>query len=147
MTYHPAWTTKLFTVGTGINESTFHPLFRQRQFELGHRADNLEHETPGRRTEIEIISETDERHAIRVEIGEGIDEMFQRPAEAINLPTGDDVKAAAVSVGHQAVQCWTGVLRAGHAFIDIFTSDHPSSAGGVLPQVRQLHLRVLPVER
>jgi hypothetical protein len=52
-----------------------------------------------------------------------------------------------MGIVHQAVQCWAGVLRAGHAFIDILTSNRPSTAGGVLTQLGQLHFGVLAILR
>jgi hypothetical protein len=72
--------------------------------------------------------------------------MLQAPAKAVYFPAGDDVKAAAMSIRHKAVQCGARFLGAGHTFIDILACNLPATTGGVLTQFRQLHLGMLTVQ-
>ena len=58
----------------------------ERPLELRHSPDDLEHEAPGRGAEIEVVAEADKCHSVGAKVREGVDQMFQRTTEAIDLP-------------------------------------------------------------
>jgi len=72
--------------------------------------------------------------------------MFQRTPEAVYLPHEHRVKLPTMGVGHEAIECRARFLRAGHALIDVLAGYLPTTAGGVFPQLRELHLRVLSIQ-
>src|ERR1035441_6379691 len=136
--YHPAWATEFFPVAPGIVETSLHPLLDERPLELRHCPYDLEHQPPRGCAQVKIVLQAGERHAIGVEVGEGIDQVLQRPAKSVDFPHQDDVKLPPVGITHKAVQLGAGLLRAAHALVKILARNLPPTAGCVLTQLSQL---------
>src|ERR1019366_4558964 len=97
--------------------------------------------------QVEIVLQAGERHAEGVEVCKGIDQVLQRPAEAVNLLHEDHVKLPPMGITHEAVQLGAGLLRTAHALVNILARNLPATAGCVLTQLSQLHFGVLTVKR
>jgi hypothetical protein len=142
-----AWTPKANSTRLRIAKPGSDPFLNERPFKFSHCPDDLEHEPTGRCAEVDVVPETDERNTIGIEIGKSVHQMFQRTAEAINLPDSDQIELAPMGVRHEAIQLRSPLTGTGDTFIDVFGYDLPASAGTILAQLRQLHLGVLSVER
>src|ERR1035437_8034263 len=133
--YDTAWTTEFFPVAPGVVETSLHPLLDKRPLELRHCPDDLEHQTPRGCAEVKIVFQAGECHAVGIEVGEGINQVPQRPAEAVNLPHEDHVKLPPMGITHEAVQLGAGLLRTAHALVNILARNLPATAGCVLTQI------------
>src|ERR1700747_881422 len=87
-----------------IPQPSANTLLNQRPFKLRHRTDDLEHQPPRRGGQIQVVTEADKSNSVRVEISEGVDEVLERPPEAVNLPAQHDIEVPPVSIGHKAIQ-------------------------------------------
>lgn len=61
------WKRKYAGLGLSELQSCTHPLLRQCPFELGHGADDLEHQPGAGRAEVKVVAQGDERDAVSVE--------------------------------------------------------------------------------
>src|SRR5205807_10458601 len=93
--------------------------------------------------EVEIVPKTDKGDAHSVKIGQGRHQVLERSAPAINLPDQHGVKLATVGVGHEAVQCWSRVLRTRDSRVDILLGDLPAAAFAILSKFPELHFWIL----
>src|ERR1019366_3502820 len=96
--------------GASIAQSGPDALLDQRPLELCHGADDLEHQPARRRAQIKIVAEADKGYSVCAKVRERIDQMLQRPTEAVNFPDKHGIELAAMSVGHQLIQFWTRFL-------------------------------------
>src|ERR1019366_6706701 len=68
---------ELLSLSPCVSQTSPNSLLNERSLELCHGADDLEHESPGRRAEIEIIAEADKGDAVGAKVCEGVNQMFQ----------------------------------------------------------------------
>ena len=80
------------SLGTRIAQAGSDPFLNERPLKLRHGADDLEHEAPGRCAEIEVVAEAYKCDSIGAKLREGINQMLQRAAEAIDLPNQHGVE-------------------------------------------------------
>ena len=74
---------------------------RISSLELGHAADDAEHETALGSAQIEGVAQADESHAIGIEFSQGVYQVLEGAAEAVDFPVEDGVAlswAAAMSL-------------------------------------------------
>jgi hypothetical protein len=89
---------ELLALRASIAQPSLDALLDKRTLELGHGADDLEHESPGWRAQIEVVAKADERDAIGAKVGEGVDQMLQRTTEAVDLPNQHSIKRSFMRV-------------------------------------------------
>jgi len=124
-----------------------HPFLNECTLELSHRTDNLEHEPTGRCAQVEVVPQTDERHTIGIEVGQSVDQVLQRPSEAVDFPDEHNFKLAAVNIDHKAIKLGAGFLGARHPLINVLAHNLPTTTVSVFPKFGWLHFRVLAVQR
>lgn len=73
-------------------EPGVNPLPAQLPFQLGHGGDNREREPPGRRARVDAVVRGDEVDAPGPEVVERDHEVADRPGEAVEAPTGHEVR-------------------------------------------------------
>ena len=73
-------------------------LLNQRTFKFCHCADDLKHEPPRRRGEVQIVTEADKSNTVAVKVCESVDEVLERAPESVHLPAKHYVKAPQVNV-------------------------------------------------
>jgi len=71
-----AWPAKFLAFRPCVSQTCPNPLLDERSLELGHGADDLEHQPTRRGAEIEVIAEADKRDAIGAQVCEGVDQML-----------------------------------------------------------------------
>ena len=60
----------MLSLSPSIAQPRLHALLNQRALELSHSTDDLKHEPAGRRAEIQVVAETHEGYAARLELRE-----------------------------------------------------------------------------
>jgi hypothetical protein len=92
---------QLNAVGLGSAQAGHDPLSDHRAFELGEHTQHLEHRPAGRRRCIEALLVQEQVDALGVEFAQEVQQVDQRPAEAIDRPGRDHVD---VAPGHRLEQ-------------------------------------------
>src|ERR1019366_2618538 len=72
--------------------------------------------------------------------------MFEAASQAIKFPHDDHVSFTLLAKTHHFVQGWTGLATAAGP-VHKRATQLPAAAGSIFTQLRQLHLRILPVCR
>src|SRR5215469_666981 len=117
----------------------------QLALEFGHRSDDIEHEPPAGRAQIQVVTEGNERDVQGFKLRECVHQMAHRSAKAVELPDHNRIESATVRVRHEPVQFRPRILCAAHTRIDVLAGDLPSSALTVFADLAGLYLRVLDV--
>ena len=102
--HYPTRTPQRLSLELGVAQPGPDTFLNERAFEFGHCTNNLEHEPTGWGGEIQIVTEADKGHAVRVKISERVDEVLQRPPEAVNFPAKHYIEVPPVRVSHQPIQ-------------------------------------------
>jgi hypothetical protein len=95
----------------------------------------VEHQSPGRGAEVEVVLEGNKRDAKGFQVSDGIHQMFQRPSKPIELPAADRIKFPLVRVCHQTVQRRPAILGPADAVVNVLPADLKPSSGAVLPHL------------
>ncbi|MGC1686282.1 MAG: hypothetical protein WA734_11735 [Candidatus Acidiferrales bacterium] len=69
--------------------------------------------------------------------------MSHGAGESIEAPDADDIKASPVRIGHELVQLRTLFFHSRDSRIYIFVGDGPAASLAVVPQLKDLHRRIL----
>src|ERR1035437_2451742 len=87
-----------------IAQSGTDTFLNQRSLKFCHRTNDLKHQPPRRGGQVQVVTKADKGHAVGVKISERVDEVLQRPPEAVNFPAKHYIKVPPVSVGHEAIE-------------------------------------------
>src|SRR5262245_605827 len=84
---------------TGVN-----PITRPRPLELRQAAQDAQHEPPSRATGVDALAKGREPYPGIRERLDGVYEVGETTAEAVQLPAHDDIELPTFRVGHQLVE-------------------------------------------
>jgi hypothetical protein len=133
----------VLALGLGPLHPRPHPLGDQGPLELGQARHDAEEELALRGRGVRALVVADEVDAQALELGERVDQLAQGAGEAVVAPDQQDVELPpAGGLEHGAVLLAVVAGPAGE--IDILVRDGEAAPLGVLAQLPQLRLRVLP---
>lgn len=102
---------ELLAFGLRIPQAGSHALLNQGPFKFGHDTDDLKHQAAGGIAQVQVVAKTDKGYSERFQLSDRVDQVAQGTLAPIEFPDEHGIKLPPAGIGHQLVQCGTGVFR------------------------------------
>lgn len=112
-------------------------------FEFGDGADDLEDELTGRGRGVEVVVVRDEVDPQGPELVQGVDEILERTAQAVELPDQESRELFLAGGREHGLKGRALGVPAGRRLVDELFADGPAGAGDVGAELTELHIDLL----